>query len=101
MYNTNKMEKVLLGYIVFVSYNRDAYEIKDIAIDNMTLKEFIHFIKNDEVNCLTFVVTPIFNTTPMICGGSDKYDDSVYWFISADMAQMCDCKDFFSKYNLK
>lgn len=101
MYNTNKMEKVLLGYIVFVSYNRDDYEIKDIAIDNMTLKEFIHFIKNDEVNCLTFVVTRIFNTTHMIGGGSDKYDDSVYWFISADMAKMRDYKEFFSKYNLK
>lgn len=39
MYNTNKMKKVLLGYIVFVSYNRDAYEIEDIAIDNWTDEE--------------------------------------------------------------
>ena len=64
------MKNILLGYIVFVSYNRDAYEIEDIAINNMTLKEFIHFIKNDEVNCLTLVVTRIFNNTNMIGGNS-------------------------------
>ena len=29
------MEKTLLGYIVFVSYNRDEYGIEDIAIDDM------------------------------------------------------------------
>ena len=46
------MEKTLLGYIVFVSYNRDEYELDDIAIDDMRLKEFIHFIKNDKVQCL-------------------------------------------------
>lgn len=101
MYNTNKMKKVLLGYIVFVSYNRDAYEIEDIAINNMTLKEFIQFIKNDEVNCLTLGVNSIFNNTHMIGCCSCKYDDSVYWFISADMAKMCDYKEFFSEYNLK
>ena len=95
------MEKTLLGYIVFVSYNRDKYELNDIDIMNMILKELIHFIKNDEVNCLALVVTPIFNTTPMICGSSYKHDDSVYYFISADMAQMDDYKEFFSKYNLK
>ena len=95
------MEKTLLGYIVFVSYNRDEYGIEDIAIDDMTLREFIQFTKNDEVNCLTLTVTPIFNTTPMICGGSEEYDDSVYWFISADLAQLEEYKEFFSKYNLK
>ena len=57
------MEKTLLGYIVFVSYNRDEYELDDIAIDDMRLKEFIHFIKNDKVQCLNVAVTPIFNTT--------------------------------------
>ena len=95
------MEKTLLGYIVFVSYNRNEYELNDIDIVNMTLKELIHFIKNDDVNCLTLVVTPIFNTTPMVWGGSERYDDSIYWFVSADMAQMDDYKEFFSKYNLK
>lgn len=29
------MEKTLLGYIVFVSYNRDEYEMDDIAIDEL------------------------------------------------------------------
>ena len=95
------MEKTLLGYIVFVSYNRDEYGIEDIAIDDMTLREFIQFTKNDEVKCLTLTVTPIFNTTPTICGGSEEYDDSVYWFISADLAQLEEYKEFFSKYNLK
>ena len=95
------MEKTLLGYIVFVSYNRDEYELDDIAIDDMRLKEFIHFIKNDKVQCLNVAVTPIFNTTHMVWGGSERYDDSVYWFVSADMAQMDDYKEFFSKYNLK
>ena len=95
------MEKTLVGYIVFVSYNRDEYGIEDIAIDDMTLKELIHFIKNDEVNCLALVVTPIFNTTPMICGSSDEHDDSVYYFISADIAQTDDYKAFFGKYILK
>ena len=95
------MEKTLLGYIVFVSYNRDEYELNDIDIVNMTLKELIHFIKNDEVNCLALVVTPIFNTTPMMYGSSDEHDDSVYYFISADIAQTDDYKAFFSKYILK
>ena len=94
------MEKTLLGYIVFVSYNRDEYELNDIAIDDMRLKEFIHFIKNDKVQCLNVSVTPIFNTTPMICGGSVQYDDSVYWYVPSDMAQGDDYKEFFSKYNL-
>lgn len=67
----------------------------------MTLRKFIQFIKNDEVNCLILTVTPIFNTTPMLCGGSEEYDDSVYWFISADLAQLEEYKNFFSKYNLK
>ena len=43
------MEKTLFGYIVFVSYNRDEYERKNITIDNMTLREFIQFTNNDEV----------------------------------------------------
>ena len=94
------MEKTLLGYIVFVSYNRDEYELDDIAIDDMRLKEFIHFIKNDKVQCLNVSVTPIFNTTPMICGGSVQYDDSVYWYVPSDMAQGDDYKEFFGKYNL-
>lgn len=94
------MEKTLFGYIVFVSYNRDEYERKNITIDNMTLRKFIQFIKNDEVNCLNLTVTPIFNTTPIICGGSVKYDDSVYWYVPSDMAQGDDYKEFFSKYNL-
>lgn len=94
------MEKTLLGYIVFVPYNRDEYELDDIAIDDMRLKEFIHFIKNDKVQCLNVAVTPIFNTTPMVWGGSERYDDSIYWFVSADMAQGDDYKEFFGKYNL-
>lgn len=89
------MEKTLLGYIVFVSYNRDEYER-----DNMILRELIHFIKNDEVNCLALVVTPIFDTTSIICGGSVQYDDSVYWYVPSDMAQGDDYKEFFGKYNL-
>ena len=95
------MEKTLLGYIVFVSYNRDEYELNDIDIDNMSLKEFIHFIKNDKVKWLNLGVTFIFNTTPMVWGGSEEHDDSVYWFVSADMAQTDDYKEFFRKYNLK
>lgn len=95
------MEKALIGYIVFVSYNRDEYGIEDIAIDDMTLREFIQFTKNDDVKCLTLTVTPIFNTTPMICGSSDEHDDSVYYFISADIAQTDDYKVFFNKYILK
>ena len=42
-------------------------------------------------------VTHIFNTTQLICGGSEEYDDSVYWFISADLAQLEEYKNFFSK----
>ena len=62
---------------------------------------FIHFKDNDEVKCMSVGVTPIYNMTKLLCGGSEKYDDSVYWFISADMAQIDDYKEFFSKYNLK
>ena len=94
------MEKTLLGYIVFVSYNRDEYGIEDIAIDDMTLRELIQFTKNDEVKCLTVTVTPIFNTTPITCGVSVQYDDSVYWYVASDIAQGDDYKEFFSKYNL-
>lgn len=94
------MEKTLLGYIVFVSYNRDEYERKNITIDNMILRELIQFTKNDEVKCLSLTVTPIFNTTSIICGGSVQYDDSVYWYVPSDMTQGDDYKEFFGKYNL-
>lgn len=94
------MEKTLLGYIVFVSYNRDEYERKNITIDNMILRELIQFTKNDEVKCLSLTVTPIFNTTSIICGGTVQYDDSVYWYVPSDMAQGDDYKEFFGKYNL-
>lgn len=94
------MEKTLLGYIVFVSYNRDEYGIEDITIDDMTLRELIQFTKNDEVKCLSLTVTPIFNTTSIICGGSVQYDDSVYWYVPSDMAQGDGYKEFFGKYNL-
>lgn len=95
------MEKILLGYIVFVSYNRNEYDMKNIALDDMTFREFLHFKDNDEVNCMSIGVTHIFNTTKLICGGSEEYDDSVYWFISADLAQLEEYKNFFSKYKLK
>lgn len=95
------MEKILLGYIVFVSYNRNEYDMKNIALDDMTFREFLHFKDNDEVNCMSIEVTHIFNTTQLICGGSEEYDDSVYWFISADLAKLEEYKKFFSKYNLK
>ena len=94
------MEKTLLGYIAFVSYNRDEYERKNITIDKMILRELIQFTKNDEVKCLSLTVTPIFNTTSIICGGSVQYDDSVYWYVASDIAQGDDYKEFFSKYNL-
>lgn len=94
------MEKILLGYIVFVSYNRNEYDMENIALDDMTFREFLHFKDNDEVNCMSVKVTHIFNTTQLICGGSEEYDDSVYWFISADLAQLEEYKNFFSKYNL-
>lgn len=80
-----------------MSYNRNEYELKDIAIDDMTFREFVHFVDNDGVNSMSVEVTHIFNTTPMVCGSSEKYDDSVYWFISADMAQMNEYKEFFLK----
>lgn len=95
------MEKILVGYIVFVSYNRNEYDMKNIALDDMTFREFLHFKDNDEVNCMSVDVTHIFNTTKLLCGGSEEYDDSVYWFISADLAQLEEYKNFFSKYNLK
>lgn len=94
------MEKTLIGYLVFVSYNRNEYELNDIALDDMTFGEFVNFVKDDEVNCMSVKVTPIYNMTKLLCGGSEKYDDSVYWFISADMTQIDDYKEFFSKYNL-
>lgn len=93
-------QKSLLGYIVFVSYNRDQYEMNDIALDDMTFREFVHFVNKDGVSCMSVKVTPIYNMTKLLCGGSEKYDDSVYWFISADMTQIDDYKEFFSKYNL-
>ena len=95
------MEKTLIGYLVFVSYNRNEYEINDIALDDMTFHEFINFVKDDEVNCMNVEVKHIFTTTQLLCGGSGVNDDSVYWFISADLAQMKEYKEFFSKYNLK
>lgn len=95
------MEKTLIGYIVFVSYNRNEYELNDIALDDMTFREFVHFKDNDEVNCMNVEVTCIFNTTQLLCGGSKVNDDSVYWFISADLAQLEEYKEFLSKYNSK
>lgn len=95
------MEKTLIGYLVFVSYNRNEYELNEIALDDMTFIEFVHFIGNDKVNCMSVDVTHIFNTTSFLCGGSEVNDDSVYWFISAELAQREEYKEFFSKYNLK
>lgn len=95
------MEKTLIGYLVFVSYNRNEYDLKEIALDDMTFREFVYFVNKDEVNCMSVQVTPIYDMTKLLCGGSLMYDDSVYWFISEDMAQMDDYKEFFSKYDLK
>lgn len=88
-------QKTLIGYMVFVSYNRDQYELNDIALDDMTFREFVDFLPNDEVNCLSLEVTHIYNTTPLICGGSEVGDDSVYWFISAEMSKMEEYVEFF------
>lgn len=92
-------QKSLLGYIVFVSYNRDQYEMNDIALDDMTFREFVHFIDKDEVNCMNVEVKHIFTTTQLLCGGSEVNDDSVYWFISADLAQLGEYKEFLRKYD--
>lgn len=51
------MEKTLIGYIVFVSYNRDQYELKEIALDDMTFREFVYFVKNNKVNCMSVKLT--------------------------------------------
>lgn len=95
------MEKTLIGYLVFVSYNRNEYEINDIALDDMTFGEFVNFVKDDEVNCMSVEVNYIYNTTDLFCGGSEVNDDSVYWFISAEMAESEMYKEFFSKFKLK
>lgn len=92
------MEKTLIGFIVFVSYNRDQYELNEIAFDDMTFKEFVCFENNDEVNCKSIEVRPIYNTTELLCGGSQVGDDSVYWFISTEIAKMDEYKNFFKDY---
>lgn len=95
------MKKTLIGFIVFVSYNRDQYEFNEIALDDMTFKEFIRFKDNDKVNCMSVEITPIYNTTLSLCGGSDVNDDSIYWFISADLVDTNEYKEFFDKYKAK
>lgn len=90
----------VIGYIIFVSYNRNEYDLKEIEVDDMSLEEFVEFDKNDEVDCKTISITPIYDFTGIKCGGSEKFDDSVYWYITKHIADgYNNISEFIQKYS--
>ena len=91
----------IIGYIIFVSYNRDKYDMKEIDLDDMSIKDFIEFSKNDEIECMTISVTPIHDYDNCIVGGSEIYDDSVYWYISPRLAKNETIGNFIKEYTKK
>lgn len=88
----------IFGYIIFVSYNRNEYEIKDIEIDDMAIEEFIDFCKNDDIDCKTISIDKIYDFTDIKVGGSEKFDDSVYWVISDRFAKNEAISKFIEEY---
>lgn len=95
----NNMNKVI-GYIIFVSYNRNQYEMNNVAIDGMTIRDFIKFAKNDTISCKSVTFRTIYEETYILVDGSYENDDSVYWYVSADLVERNkDFKDFINSYS--
>lgn len=90
----------VIGYIIFVSYNRNEYELKEIDIDDMSIEDFVEFNKTDEVDCKSITITPINDTTSIKCGGSEKFDDSVYWFVAKHLVDKFESIATFIKENV-
>lgn len=89
----------VIAYIIFVSYNRNEYELKEIDLDKMSIDEFIEFDKNDEIDCKSITIRSIYDFAHVVSGRSEKFDDSVYWIVSKKFANyMGDISNFIEKY---
>lgn len=89
----------ILGYIIFVSYNRNEYDLKGIEIDDMTIEEFIEFCEDDDIDCKTISIDTIYDFTDIKVGGGEKFDDCVYWFISSRFAKNETISKFIEEYD--
>lgn len=88
----------IIGYIIFVSYSKFEYKKNRILIDKMILEEFIKFNKNDTINRKTIIITPIYNTTDIKVCKTTKYDNAIYWYVSARFAKNELVSEFIEKY---
>lgn len=85
----------ILGFMIFVSYNRNKYIECGVDIDCMTMEEFRHFYWEDEVRCLSVETTTIYDTTQLCSSKSEAFDDSVCWFVSKEFVDSNDrIRDF-------